>query len=251
MRFMDYFRHQYHNKKHGQNAPVGSLNPRLLLSEDMPFVMREAYRAARTNLSYLKTVDGCQTVAITSSVPGEGKTTTSINMAIAMAMNGQKTLLIDADIRKPKIHRLLAVPAKTGLTEFLAAIDKKPMLCATRYPNLYLMPAGYASPNPAELLASERMKLLMEVLREQFDVILVDTPPLGLVTDAAVLRGVVDGFLIIVRSGALQRKVVENTVDALRRVHANILGFVLTQYSRKNDQYGDYNSYRAYEKEYQ
>lgn len=217
---------------------------KLLLGDDTPFAVKEAYNKLRTNLNYMKTQEGCQIIAVTSSIPGEGKTTTSINLAIAMGSSGKKTLLIDGDMRKPRAGAILGKESKTGLSEYLAAIYNKMPFYKTEYENLYIMPSGYNPPNPAELLSGGRMKEMMEKLTGEFDVIIIDTPPLTVVTDSVVLKDVVDGYLVAVHSASTPSKIVEDAVSILRQVDTVIYGFVLTyQMQKDNSAYGYYGYY--------
>lgn len=217
---------------------------KLLLGDDTPFAVKEAYNRLRTNINYMKKSDDCQVIAVTSSVPGEAKTTTSINLAISMGMSGKKTLIIDADMRKPRAGTILGYGNKPGLSEYLAAIHKNAEIYETDYENCFVLGAGYCPPNPAELLSDSRMKELIEYLKTQYEVIVIDTPPITVVADSTVLKDVVDGYLITVHSAMTSNKVITESVRLLQQIDASIYGFVLTYQVHKNkSSYGYYGYY--------
>lgn len=233
-------------KKEGKDKLHLSIktSKKLLLGENTPFAVKEAYNKLRTNINYMKKTDGCQVIAVTSSIPGEAKTTTCINLAISMGMTGKKTLLIDADMRRPRAGLMLGCKNESGLSEYLAAMESEPAICKTDYENCDILGAGYTPPNPAELLLGKRMSELMAELRTRYDVILLDTPPITVVTDAAVLKDAVDGYLITVHSASTPRTVIRETVALLQQMDAVIYGFVLTyQMHKKKSSYGYYGYY--------
>lgn len=221
-----------------------------LLSEESSFAVVEAYRSARTNLLFTKVGEGCQKIVFTSTQPSEGKSINCANLAATVAQNGKRVLLIDADLRCPVIHQIFNLPNQSGLSETLAGMNEgeKTPFSSTAFPNLYVMTAGRIPPNPAELLSSKRMPELLESLSERFDYIMIDTPPLSVVTDAAVLSGIVHGFILVVRAGHVPAEGVRTTVAKLERVGANILGFLLNDVgtSAGGYQYGRYKGYGRY-----
>lgn len=207
----------------------------------------EAYRTLRTNIQFSSFDEKVKTVVVTSSGPGEGKTTTSSNLASVMAQGGHKTILIDCDLRKPKVHKVFGISNQVGLsnlligeTEFEAAMHK------TEVDNLYVLPAGIRPPNPAELLASEKMKSFINSLKDKYEYIILDTPPVLMVTDAQILSQYSDGCLLVISSNEAQREAAMRAKELLTKVGAKILGVVLNKVdtSRRGYYYGYY--YHAY-----
>ncbi len=216
-----------------------------LLNTDTPFAVQEAYRMARTNILYLPAKLGrCPKYAVTSALTMEGKTISVINLAITMARNNKKVLLIDADMRKPRIAKNLELEAGEGLSEYLAGLTQTPAVLSCREENLFVLPSGHAVQNAAELLSSSRMETLLESLETDYDYIFIDTPPIATVTDAALLSGIVDGYLFAVFAGFSNRKAIREALDALSQVNANIVGFLLNGVNPKG--LGGYHSKYGY-----
>ena len=174
--------------------------------------MAESYRALRTSLLLSNLGAPPKVIMVTSARPQEGKTTTSINTAIVLAQKGVRVLLIDADLRRPSIHKTLGMGPRSGLSNVLtgSATVQQTITTSPILPNLFIMPAGTPPPNPAELLASSNMRDLLAELREQYDHIVIDTPPTLSVTDAVVLSPRADATILVIRSG-------QTTKQALRR----------------------------------
>lgn len=216
----------------------------LLLSHD-DFYIREAYKSLRTNVMFSLTDDNSShVIMITSALPGEGKSTTAMNLSISFAEAGKKTLLIDCDMRNPKIGRLLRIKKTEGLSDMLFNLDKNDSsIFRIREMDLYVLTAGSIPPNPSELLGSDRMKRLINSLREQFEYIILDMPPINVVTDAVVASSLTDGALIVVRTGMSERKSVIKAINQLERANAKILGSVLTRVGRNKKGYGYSKTY--------
>lgn len=188
----------------------------------------EAFRAVRTNLQFLD-MGGRSSFVVTSSVPGEGKSTTTINLAIALADAGNKVALVDADLRKPKAAEYLGIEGGAGLTDVLIRRARiGDVMLPWGHRTLYVLPAGKIPPNPSELLGSTQMRSLMEILEREFDVVLCDAPPLLPVTDAAVLAKVTSGAMVVVAAGRTNRHQLAGALDALDAVGAKIAGVVMT-----------------------
>ena len=205
--------------------------------------LAECYRALRTALLFSNGEVSPKVILVTSALPQEGKTTVSLNSAIALAYQGAKVLLIDADLRRPELHACLGVPAQPGLGELLAdeeSTPAKPTACA-KAPNLFLLPAGYRRPSPAETLGSERMRGLLNAFRKRFDFVVIDTPPVLAVTDAVVLSKAADGVLLVVRSAATTEQSLLRARDLLLRVNARIAGVLVNRANIHSSDY--YNSY--------
>lgn len=216
---------------------------RQLLSEISSFSTKEAYRTLRTNIRFSLRGEGCKTFCITSSAQGEGKSITMVNLAISFAEAGQKVLLIDADLRRPAIARLLVEKATPGLSNVLAGlVDEDEVVRNSAYPGMDIIFSGDIPPNPAELLGSERMAQLIEKLSKRYDYILVDTPPVNIVSDTCVIANMLDGVLILARQDKSRKDNVKRAVDRLKLTGANLLGCIFNGVPRENKTtYGYYN----------
>ncbi|AZC12331.1 polysaccharide biosynthesis tyrosine autokinase [Microbacterium sp. ABRD28] len=207
----------------------------------------ESFRALRTNLQFLD-MDGRASFVVTSSVPSEGKSTTTINLAIALADAGKRVALIDTDLRKPKVAEYLGIEGGAGLTDVLinrARVGDVMLPWGQR--SLYVLPAGKVPPNPSELLGSAQMHTLLEVLERDFDVVLCDAPPLLPVTDAAILAKATSGAIVIVASGQTNRHQLDGAMDALQTVGAKVAGLVMTMVpTRGPDAYYAYGAGYGY-----
>lgn len=221
-----------------------------ILSENSGFFIRESYKALRTNVSFaLADEEACKVLIVTSAMQSEGKSITAINLAISYAEMNHRVLLIDCDLRRPKLARLLSMKGNVGLSNLII----KPELLRkavqdSGIPNLDVIFAGDVPPNPSELLGSSRMKKLIDNLRENYDYIILDTPPVNMVTDACVLVPESSGVLFVVRSGVSERGATIHAVEQLEYSKAKILGFVLNEVKPENDYYGyrKYSQYRRY-----
>lgn len=222
---------------------------KLFSLKNKDFLISEAFKTLRTNIQFSSLDKKVKTIMITSSCPGEGKTTTSCNLAIATAQAGNKTLLLDCDLRNPKLHRVFSLPNTFGLTDALIGAEGlKNIYQESDVENLYILPSGTKPPNPSELLSSDKMKNYLETLKEVFDYIIIDTPPIVLVTDAQVVSRYVDGTLLVIAAGEVDRNTVLKAKELLEKVNSKILGVVLNKYDvKRRDFYGNYYGY--YEKE--
>ncbi|MGZ0711690.1 polysaccharide biosynthesis tyrosine autokinase (plasmid) [Coraliomargarita sp. W4R53] len=210
----------------------------------------ESFRALRTNLQFLD-MGGRSSFVITSSLPSEGKSTTTINLAIALADAGKRVALIDADLRKPKVAEYLGIEGGAGLTDVLigrARVGDVMLPWGGR--SLYVLPAGKIPPNPSELLGSTQMKTLLEILERDFDVVLCDAPPLLPVTDAAILSRATSGAIVTVQSGKTTRHQVSSALDSLENVDAKVAGIVLSMVATRGpDAYYSYGYGYGYTEE--
>lgn len=207
--------------------------------------LSEAYRMIRTNLGFSAIDKQIQSILFTSALPGEGKSTTIANLAVTLAQSGKRTLLVDGDLRKPSLHHFFRYGNHVGLTS--ALIDSGRLndsIQNTDVPNLYLLSSGPLPPNPSELLSSSAMRKLMVHLYEQFDYVLVDSPPLLLAADGQVLSRIVDGVVLVVKYASTKKEQVVKAKDLLVKANASILGVILNQkkYSA-NDDYAYYHYY--------
>ncbi|MBX4270570.1 CpsD/CapB family tyrosine-protein kinase [Clostridium estertheticum] len=208
--------------------------------------MSESYRTLRTNIQFSSFDKKIKTLLLTSSGPGEGKTTTSSNLAMVMAQGGNKTLLIDCDQRKPQVHKVFGFSNEKGLSNMLVSdeddgeVNKNVGIHETVQPNLHVLTSGTRPPNPAELLGSAKMKNFIEELKKTYDYIILDTPPIILVTDAQILAQYTDGCLLVVSSGEAERDAAIKAKGLLEKVSAKILGIVLNKVDIKRKGYYNY-----------
>ena len=191
----------------------------------------EAYRMLRTNLHYIEIDKEDKLIVITSANMSEGKTSTLCNLAITMVNSGKKVLLVDCDLRKPKVHKYFDIKNEIGIVNILVEgiFAESVMSEIDKVPNLHIVPSGPLPPNPSEILGSEAMKNLISKLKMEFDVILFDAPPICSVTDAALLSKIADGVILVVESGKTNVESAKLAKKLLRKVGANILGVVLTK----------------------
>ena len=187
----------------------------------------EAYRRLRTNIEYSSFDDKYKVIVVTSSFPGEGKSTTAGNLAISMSDTEKKVLLIDCDVRKPSLHRKFKISNSKGLTELIMGKSSFNEISYKYNENLTIITSGSKVPNPSELLGSEVMYRFLQEARENFDYVIMDTPPVKLVTDAQILGSKADGTLLVVKAESTKKNQVASSVDLLRKVNATVMGTVL------------------------
>lgn len=200
----------------------------LVIHADKKSPIAEAYRILRTNIEFSSTDRKVKVILVTSSGPSEGKTTTASNMAIAMAEANRRVLLIDCDLRKPAVHRLFGLVNVKGLTNILVeGIEYSNITNVTEVENLEIITSGPKPPNPAELLGSNKMKEFLDNVREGYDVVIIDAPPILPVTDAAVLSQYVDGVILVAGYGLTTFDAAVQAKASLQKVNARILGVVL------------------------
>jgi capsular exopolysaccharide synthesis family protein len=221
-----------------------------IITKDTAFSVVEEYKAIRTNLMFMSNGKKCPVIAFTSSVANEGKTTTCCNVAITFAQAGFKTLIIDGDMRKGHIHKFFDVRSDKGLSDVLAGLADENYVKETSYKNLYVITGGTIPPNPAELMTSNFMSLLLKELKSDFEYIFIDTPPVLLVTDAVALANKVDGTVVVVRHDYTRTSEVKETVTNLEQVGAPILGIVLNGYNERKSTYKKYYKRDYYKKGY-
>ena len=213
---------------------------------DLAKKAEEYYNALRTNIQL--SGNNLQVISITSVKPGEGKSTTSTNIAWAFARAGYKTLLVDADIRNSVMSGVFKSREKiTGLTEFLSGTtDLSHGLCDTNVENLFVVQAGSISPNPTALLQSENFSTMIDTLRKYFDYIIVDTAPIGIVIDAAIITQKCDASVLVTAAGEANRKDVQKAKGQLEQTNKPFLGVVLNKFNTSAEKYGSYGEYGSY-----
>lgn len=216
------------------------------LSPSSPFAIKEAYNSIRTKLMFTGKGQKCPIFAVTSSLASDGKTTNAVNLAISFAIADQKVLLIDADMRKPSIHRHFSCESKNGLSEILAGLTTEINLRETDTPMLKVLTAGQIPPNPAELLSTEKMDTLLEYVSAYFDYVIIDTPPVNIVTDATVLAEKVTGYVFVTQAGKNHIRDITDAVHQLEDMRANIVGFILNDPSNEAENHYGYRYKRYY-----
>lgn len=218
----------------------------LIVEKDPKSIVTEAFKTLRTNIQFSSIDNNIKTILVTSPSPSEGKSTTEANLALTFSQGGKKVLVIDCDLRKPTVHKKFKISNKIGLSNFMvgeATLDN----CIIKYnENMHILTSGNIPPNPAELLASRKMKEFLGEMRNVYDVVIIDSPPVLAVTDAQVLSTMVDGVLLVVASGQSEKEACIKAKDLLTKVKANILGAVISKMpvdKRKGYNYGYYYYY--------
>lgn len=209
-------------------------NINMYICEEMPkSLSSEAYKSVRTSLKYASVDKELKTIVVTSSVPGEGKSTVSGNLAICFADSGNKVLIIDCDLRRPTLHKKFGLSNVHGLTDILLDPSKLAKGIKKYNDKLSLISAGTIPPNPSEMLGTKAFSKLLEVLKEKFDYIILDTPPVLAVTDAKVVAAKADATVFVVRYGKTKEKIIVKAFDELKKVNANVVGSVMNICDRK------------------
>jgi capsular exopolysaccharide synthesis family protein len=217
-----------------------------LIGKGMPQDFNESFRGIRTNVAFSAVHEGAMAILVTSSQPGEGKTAVASNLAMAIAHTGQRVLLVDADMRKPRQHDVFHLKQAPGLSSVLAGMAKVgDAVHKSSAANLWVLPAGPCPPNPAELLASERFSRLLDALLKNFDVVIVDSPPILAVTDAAVVAHRMTGVVFVVGSEQVSRPMVMRAAEQLESARATILGCVLNRVNVVRNPYYYSHYYRS------
>lgn len=222
-----------------------------LLCDELSFAAAESYKLLRTNLLFTLPDEGCRIIGITSSIRGEGKSTTSINLAYSLAQTGKRVLLIDGDMRLPSIAAKLDHAPTPGLSNLLANLntERSCLRKSSYFDNWYILPAGDIPPNPSELLGSERMHALLDRYREVFDYVILDLPPVDIVVDALVVTKWTDGVIVIVRENYSNRRALDACMYQVEKLGTKMLGFIMTDANVNTasyKHYGKYGKYRRY-----
>jgi capsular exopolysaccharide synthesis family protein len=230
------------------NAPERDL----VVFKDPTSIAAEACRSIRTNLMFISAQKDFQVFSVTSPGPQDGKTTVAINLATTMAQAGGRILLIDADMRKPRIHKSFGLKSDRGLSTVITGdIQLKDATCRSEIPNLDVLPCGPMPPNPAELLHTERFRQILAECRASYDRVILDSPPIAPVTDPAIIGNATDGVVLVLRAGHTTRDAAKFARRQLGDAGARILGLVINQTDRKGGGYGyGYGYYAPYGRYY-
>ncbi len=219
------------------------------LHKNLEFTALEQYKLLRANLEFtVPEGTKCPIIGVTSSIRGEGKSTTSINLSFVLAEKGSKVLLIDGDLRLPSVAKKMGIENAPGLTNMLIGQCEKTLedFKSDILDTWYIMPSGDIPPNPSELLGSSRMGTLLETLREQFDYIVVDLPPVNIVSDALSISGMTSGMVLVIREKYTEKKELKRCYRQLKMSNANILGCVLAGVDSAGSSYSKYKKYKYY-----
>lgn len=218
---------------------------RLITKRNPKSPISEAYRTIRTNIEYSNVDKEIKSILVTSSQQNEGKSTVIANLAVSFAaMEGKKILVVEGDLRNPTTHRMFNISNTHGITDVLTG-QKSFDECVnkTEVNGLDVLTCGKIPPNPAEMLASNKMKIFLESLKDYYDYIFIDAPPIGIITDAGILSTYTDGSILVVASKEVDIEMAQIAKERLDKVGANILGVVLNKFEDTNGSYGYYNYY--------
>lgn len=237
-------------KRKKQKTASGYRKLNLVTQKHAPFNYREAYKSLRTNLKFISATEDANSFVITSALQMESKSNIAVNLSITLAEEGKNVILVDCDFRKPILHRFLGLDgANIGITNVLMG-DCKVTDAIQPYSEqkLDVLPAGTIPPNPTELLSSEKMKGILNMLKSQYDYVIIDTPPVSVVTDAAIVGGIADGALLVIRSDYAPVEIIELAKKKLEDVDVKIFGIILSRFnikktSRPSGYYYSYNDY--------
>ena len=202
----------------------------------------ESYRAIRTNIEFSNLDENLKVICITSTMKNEGKSTVIANLAVSFQKLDKKVLLIDGDLRNPNIHKLFDIDNEKGLTNILLKKNKFDE-CIKIEEDLHILTGGYMPSNPSEILSSKRMREFIDEIKDLYDYIFIDAPPIGIVTDAGIISSYSDGVIFVVESNRADSKIVKDAKERLVQINANILGVIVNKFDVKSSEYGYYNYY--------
>lgn len=199
----------------------------LIVEKNSNSISAEAYKTLRTNIQYSSFDKEIKTILVTSTIPGEGKSTIAGNLALSFAQQDKKVLVIDCDLRKPALHKMFKLSNFKGLSDVIVGNSDLEKTMYNYRDNFDILTSGKIPPNPSEILASNAMTMLLEKLKTMYDIIIIDSAPLQAVTDAQIISNKVDGTLLVIRAGLTKREAILQAKELLNQVNAKILGVVL------------------------
>ena len=224
------------NRRKKQNFSVGSSENKKMFHKNLEFIAAEQYKMIRESLGFVLPEDEkCPVIGITSSMRGEGKSTTSVNLSYVLAEKGNRVLLIDGDLRLPSIAKKLDIESSPGLTDLLKGKGAQIAEYKSSILNTwYILPAGEIPPNPSELLGSKRMENVLNALKDAFDYIIIDLPPVNIVSDAVSISGLLSGMIVVIRENYTEKKELDQCFRQLSFANVKVLGSIIT-YSDEYD----------------
>lgn len=222
------------------------MSDKVMINNKLCDAVEEAIRTLRTNIQFCNTDKAVKTICLTSCIPNEGKSSISINLAVSMARDGKKVLHIDADMRKPRTYKDVTSRYNVGLSNYLSGmVELEDAIRATNIDNLDVIVCGPKPPNPAELLGTERFSQMLAVLKEKYDYVIIDTPPLGSMIDAAIVASQTDGTIMLIEYNTVDYKKAVMVKEQLEKANARILGVVINKIPRR-----EYKQYYYYDYDY-
>lgn len=238
----------FKKKRRYKSFMSGDNENRKTLHKNLAFTATEQYKLIRANLDFtLPDDEKCPVIGVTSSMRGEGKSITAVNLSYVFAEKGRKVLLIDGDLRIPSIARKLEIESSPGLADLLRSKGAQiPEFTALLRKNWFVLPSGDIPPNPSELLGSSRMKNILDRLREIFDYIIIDLPPVNIVSDAVSISSLISGMIVVIREGYTEKKELERCFRQLKLSNVNVLGCVMNEAKSGNGSYGKYKKKKYY-----
>ncbi len=240
------------SNKNNKSTSSPKSNSQKTLHKNLEFTATEQYKLLRANLNFtIPAGIKCPIVGVTSSMRGEGKSTTAINLSYVLAESGKRVLLIDGDLRIPSIAKKMGIKSTPGLTNLLMGYETQKFgdFKSTVNENWYIMPSGDIPPNPSELLGSHRMELALKTLSENFDYIILDLPPVNLVSDALAVAPYITGMVVVIRQDYTEKKELDHCIRQLKLSNVKVLGCVLNETKTGGKYYSKYR-YRRYYKYY-
>ena len=238
----------FEKKRRHKSFMSGNNENKKTLHKNLEFTATEQYKLIRANLDFtLPENEKCPVIGVTSSMRGEGKSTTAVNLSYVFAEKGSKVLLIDADLRIPSIAKKLDVESSPGLADLLRGKGAQISEFQSHLlNNWFVLPSGDIPPNPSELLGSSRMENILNQLREIFDYIIIDLPPVNLVSDAISISSLISGMIVVIREEYTEKKELERCFRQLKLSNVNILGCVMNEAKSGSGSYGKYKKYKYY-----
>lgn len=236
-------------KSNGKRFVFETSTNKKTLHKNLEFTATEQYKLLRTNLTFTIPEDvKCPIIGVTSSMRGEGKSTTAVNLSYVLASAGKKVLLIDGDLRIPSVAKKMGIASAPGLTDLLMGVEGQDLaeFRTDILPSWYIIPSGEMPPNPSELLGSRRMETLLNILKEHFEYIVVDLPPVNIVSDALAISSFITGMIVVIRQDYTEKKELENCFRQLELSNVNVLGCVINETRTGKASYGKYKKYYKY-----
>lgn len=225
-------------RKKGRTYNVG-MRESAIIDKNTEFAIKEAYKTLRTNIMFSLTNDGKpKTIVVTSAVPGDGKTTTAINLAITFSQIGSKVLLIDGDLRKPKIHKYLSIKNNDGLSGILSGFTKVENVVAKSEYGFDCITAGSIPPNPSELISSPALATMIDGLKANYDYIFIDSPPVTIVSDTLTISAISNGVLLVARSKYTPKSLLNQSINSIKFTNSKIIGIVINAVDMNKRTYG-------------